>query len=344
MKLLILTQKVDKNDSVLGFFHGWLLEFSKHFEHLTVICLEKGGGNLPENVEVLSLGKEKKISRFAYVFRFYKYIWGERNNYDTVFVHMNQEYLLLGWILWKLWGKKIILWRNHNKGSFLTDIAVWASDIVCCTSKFSYTAKFKKTQLMPVGIDENMFKRDTSIQRNSWTILSLGRISPVKKIDVLIDALILLDEKEIAFKASIYGDTPKRDQLYYEKLKQQGAALSKRNKLEFYKGVSHKETPQVLNAYEIFVNLTPAGSFDKTILEAMACEAMVVFSNDFLDSDKFQRMLTKQDDPVALAQKLEFILKNPSDFENIKKQEREYVVENHSLSLLTQKIVSAIMA
>ena len=27
MKLLVITQKVDKNDAILGFFHRWLIEF-----------------------------------------------------------------------------------------------------------------------------------------------------------------------------------------------------------------------------------------------------------------------------------------------------------------------------
>src|SRR3989338_7648361 len=59
MKLLIITQKVNQEDSVLGFFHSWIREFASRFEEVTVICLEKGVYNLPENVEVFSLGKEE---------------------------------------------------------------------------------------------------------------------------------------------------------------------------------------------------------------------------------------------------------------------------------------------
>ncbi len=59
MKLLILTQKVDKNDPTLGFFHRWIEEFANHYENLTIICLEKGIYTLPKNVQVLSLGKEE---------------------------------------------------------------------------------------------------------------------------------------------------------------------------------------------------------------------------------------------------------------------------------------------
>ena len=61
MKLLILTQKVDKNDDVLGFMHGWIAEFAKHCEKVTVIALGVGEFDLPRNVTVLSLGKDKTV-------------------------------------------------------------------------------------------------------------------------------------------------------------------------------------------------------------------------------------------------------------------------------------------
>ena len=108
MNLLIITQKVDKNDAILGFFHRWIEEFSKNVESVVVICLYKGSYSLPENVKVLSLGKEFKQSRTKYLFRFYKFIWQERNNYDNVFVHMNQVYVLLGGLVWKMFKNKLV--------------------------------------------------------------------------------------------------------------------------------------------------------------------------------------------------------------------------------------------
>ena len=42
MKILIVTQKVDQNDDVLGFFHRWLEVFAGKFEEINV----KGTKNL----------------------------------------------------------------------------------------------------------------------------------------------------------------------------------------------------------------------------------------------------------------------------------------------------------
>lgn len=58
MRLLVVTQAVDKQDPVLGFFHRWLEEFAKHADQLIVICLREGTHSLPSNVRIYSLGKE----------------------------------------------------------------------------------------------------------------------------------------------------------------------------------------------------------------------------------------------------------------------------------------------
>ena len=68
---LIITQIIDKDDPILGFFHRWVEEFAKHIDHIDVICLKKGEHTLPSNVSVYSLGKEGGESRIKYTFRVY---------------------------------------------------------------------------------------------------------------------------------------------------------------------------------------------------------------------------------------------------------------------------------
>ena len=199
MRLLIVTQKVDKNDPILGFFHRWIIEFAKHFESIVVICLEKGAYELPSNVKVLSLGKENRKSRIQYILRFYKYIWQERKNYDVVFVHMNQEYLIMGGGIWRLIGKKVTMWRNHYAGSFLTDFASFFCNKIFCTSRFSYTARYKKTVLMPVGVDLENFKPKTEIARGKRSILFLARFSPSKRPEFLVEALKKITDQGIEY-------------------------------------------------------------------------------------------------------------------------------------------------
>jgi len=273
MNILIVTQKVDKNDPILGFFHRWLEEFAKHYEKITVICLEKGEYDLPENVKVLSLGKEMSrgtldIRRhIQYLWRFYQYIWRERNNYDAVFVHMNQEYVLLAGDMWRLMGKKIFLWRNHAKGSWLTRLAVQISHKVFYTSPQSFTARFRKAVMMPVGIDTDFFKPDSSVMRTPNSVLFLGRISPVKKVLEFVDWV-----KTTQYTATIAG--PIMDKEYG------GKVLKKlSDKIKYVGPVTQGEALRLYQSHEFYANKTPAGSFDKTIIEALACGSKLIVDN-----------------------------------------------------------------
>lgn len=269
MKLLIITQKVDKNDPILGFFHRWLEEFAKKFEKVTVICLEKGVYSLPENVKVLSLGKEEGRSKAEYLSRFYRYVWNEKNNYDAVFVHMNQEYVLLAGDLWQLLGKKVYLWRNHAKGNLLTRIAVALSHKVFYTSPQSFAAQFKKAIQMPVGIDTQFFKPDPQVVRVPNTYLFLGRISPVKKVLEFIAWV-----KSNGYQATLAGPILKEDREYGEEVKR-----NLNNKIRFIGPVTPEEARALYLSHEFYVNKTPAGSFDKTIFEAVACGCKLMVDN-----------------------------------------------------------------
>jgi len=68
MKLLIITQVVDKNYVPLCFAVEWFREFGKQCEKVTVIGQKTGEYSLPSNVEVLSLKKEEGKSKFFQVF------------------------------------------------------------------------------------------------------------------------------------------------------------------------------------------------------------------------------------------------------------------------------------
>lgn len=342
MKLLIITQKVDKEDPILGFFHNWILEISKKMKKVTVICLEKGSFDFPKNVEVYSLGKESGRSKIKYINNFFNLILGLHKEYDSIFVHMNQEYILLGGFVWKILRKKVYFWRNHQYGNLLTRISVWLSNRVFCTSKFAFVAKYKKTILMPVGIDTNLFKiksDDSEPSVKIGKILFLSRMSPIKKPDLLIEALNILNKKNVSFKADFYGDALPKDEDYYSSLKTRVKEMGMEDKVKFYKGIPNYETPKIYSEYEIFVNLTPSGSFDKTILEAVACGCLLVIANKSLSGEVDERMIIEKESPDKIAERINFWLKASGE-EKIKNSEKlqEYVIKNHSLNALIEKL------
>ncbi len=337
MKLLIITQKVDREDSVLGFFHRWIEEFSKHAESVIVICLYKGVYSLPPNVKVLSLGKEELESRIQYVTRFYSYIWKERKNYDSVFVHMNQEYVLLGGFLWRIIGKKIFFWRNHPLGTLLTDIAVLFSRRTFSTSQFSYTTKFKKNSIMPAGIEVDMFKKDSGVVAKVNSLCFVGRISPIKKVECFLQALLLLHEAGVSFKATIVGGHTKQDEEYYEQILRLSKPLLESSLLTFLPSVRHDALPAIYNEHMIFVNLTETGSFDKTILEAMASQSVVITANESFRGVLGDNYLVDNVSAEEVAKKIQHAF-SVGDGGEYSKQLRQFVVEKHSLQMLVDNL------
>lgn len=337
MKLLIVTQKVDIRDDILGFFHRWIEECAKRFEAVTVICLEKGSHTLPASIPVLSLGKEQNKSRFTYLIRFYRYIWQTRRNYDVVLVHMNQEYVILGGLLWRMWGKKIGLWRNHPMGNLFTRIAVALSHMVFCTSPYSFTAPFPKTLLMPVGIDTEEF-RPIGGARLPDSLVFFGRLTPIKKPEILIEALHILKQKNnLVSKTMIIGNAA--DAGYLESLTKKVSALKLHDYITFNPALPHQEVPTMLSKFEAYINTTPTGSMDKTIFEAMACETLAVVSNRALIGDIPDFLIFKENDPQSLGQTIEHLfLKSSTERRNLGIKLRQYVIKNHSLTALMDKL------
>jgi len=339
MKLLITTQAVDLDDPVLGFMHRWIEEIAAQCESVAVICLKRGRSNLPSNVSIYSLGKEAGVSRATYLIRFFTYIWMLQRRYDAVFVHMNQEYVLLGGLLWRAWGKRVVLWRNHKMGSWMTTLAAKLSTVVCYTSDAAYVAHFKNARKMPIGIDTNVFK-PSDILPTSNSILFLGRIDEVKKPIMFVEALKNLVTGGLDFHTDIYGDPTYAESPYFAQFKSAVAPLAASGHVTLHPSIPNHETPSIYASHALYVNLTPSGSFDKTIGEAMACGCIAVVANaalaDTLPSDLLVDPSSQESIERGIRSALEM---DESTRGALADASRAYVEREHALSLLVSKLV-----
>lgn len=335
MRLLVFTQKVDINDSILGFFHTWLLEMAKKAESIEVVCLMKGDYSLPSNVSVYSLGKEDGSSRFKYLKNLFHYLFLIRDSYDNVFVHMNQEYVLLVGLYWRLKRIPIYLWRNHPKGSFITRIAVMFSTKVFCTSVGSFTARFKKTVIMPVGIDTNTFRPIETIVRKKYSVCVVGRIASIKHIELALYAINTIISSGSQISLTIVGSPLEADLNYYGMLKKYVSEHDLLMYVNFVNEVSPGKVSEIYNSHEVCLNLTESGSFDKTIVEAAACEAIPVVSNESLSHLLPEACITGNK-PETIANSLKRVLDAHERME-LQKELKSFV-ESQSLETLMEKL------
>jgi len=340
MKLLIVTQIVDRNDSNLGFFHRWIEEFAKHCSEVSVICLKEGDHFLPDNVHVHSLGKERGTSRLTRVWRFYRYIFKLKNEYDAVFVHMNPEYLVLGGYWWSKWQKPVVLWYAHRSDTRKLRAALRWVKYVLTVSSDSFAIATPKLRAIGHGIDTQLFKPQIKEESTFLRIATVGRIAASKH---LLEMLGMLDElyaRKENFTFTIVGaPITDAEKEYAKKVEEAVAAAPWSGHVRFAGPMPHDKLPEFLQTQDAFLNFATTGNMDKAGLEALAAGVPLLATNP-----QFEPLLAPYGlyvpatHPRALADALLAFMQRPDQPAALATL-RNKVAAEHSLERLIPKIL-----
>ena len=343
MRLLIICQKVDEGDDVLGFFVYWIRALAQRVESVKVIALEKGGFDLPQNVEVISLGKEMSYSKFDQALRFYWFAFKFLLKSDGVFVHMAPEYVRALYPLNLIFRKPIVMWYAHIKVSPVAKWAIKHVNFVCTPSKESFLHDSDKVIATGHGINTELFTpMSVPIQGD---VLSLGRISKVKRIEVLIKALkILKHDLNSSTVANIYG-APARpeDDAYLSHLRDLEHQWGLAETVHWKGPVSNLEAPQVYAAHRIFVRMQGEGGFGKVELEAMSMGIPAIVPTNIYENELAEwhdDLYYPEDDAHELAKKIERVLNWSDEHRDAyAKRAREVVVRRHNIEHVAETVV-----
>lgn len=354
MRLLVLTQKVDEGDDVLGFFHEWLRRFAARVESVEVVCLVEGAHTLPSNVRVYSLGKPADAkamagagARLVYSIKLYQYLWHLRGRYDAVFVHMNPEYVVLAGWLWRLIGKRIVLWYSHRNVDLKLRIAERFADVIASGAASSFRLHTSKLRVLGHGIDTDYFKPvGTASLHQPLKLVSVGRITPIKRLEVAVDALALLHKAGVAAELTLVGAPGPSDEAYAEALKVRIAKAGLASAVIFAGSVPYKQIARYYQDSDFSINLAPTGGLDKAVFEAMACGLPVLVSNqgftEYMGMYR-DRLLFVQDDAGDLAAKLEMLYRE-KDGKTIGAYLRDTVEIRASLDRLLDALLGLLYA
>ncbi len=341
IKLLVITQKVDINDDVLGFMHGWIKKLAERLERLDVICLYKGKYDLPKNVKVYSLGKEKAKNKIKYLWYLYKYTWKLLKRNDLLFVHMNQRYIVLLWPLLKIFNKPTALFKAHRGTQRFLKVATKISNKVISYSRESFPFKTKKLSTVPPAIDVSTFKILESRKRNANEILFVGRISPIKNLEDVIVLASLLNKGETDFNFKIIGaPSTNRDRKYLESIKKEIEKRDLKEQFKFMGKIPNKKLAEYYNKASFFINLCNKTGVDKTLLEAMACGCVPITNQTTIKpflgqyaNDIFVESVTEARDKILN------LSKDTSKREKLSNKLAQLVRKNHGLDNLIDKLV-----
>ncbi|MFT7644544.1 MAG: glycosyltransferase involved in cell wall biosynthesis, partial [Candidatus Paceibacteria bacterium] len=327
-----VTQVVDTEHPILGFFHRWVEEFAKHCEHVHVICLQEGKHSLPANVTVHSLGKDEGKGKFTYLIRFYSLIWKLRHEYDNVFVHMNQVYVILGDSIWHLFRKRVGLWYMHGTVPASLRVAEKFVHKIFTGSPESFRLKSNKVLVTGHGIDTVQFAPQTGPK--DIDLITVGRITPSKNLIVLVDILKKVRDTHDVSLTIVGAGVTEEEKQYEQKLRDYVQELGLVGAVHFVGRIPQTELPQYLNRAKIFVTVAQNGSLDKAILEPMACGLPVVSMAP--GSASLPIDVAQVSDQETFIQQVNDVLES-NVFKN--EQYTEYVIQNHSIKSLIPKIL-----
>ncbi len=184
-----------------------------------------------------------------------------------------------------------------------------------------YGAQAARIHVVPAGVDLELFRPMDRLAaramlgiREKQVILYVGRIEPLKGIDILLRAVSLLEHTENT-RVLIVGGSPGND-AGLDRLNALAVQLNIQRMVTFTGAVRQTELPKYYGAADAFVLPSHSESFGLAALEAMASATPVIVSwvgglKTFIDSGKTGYLVPWRC-PEAFAQRLETVLTNPA--------------------------------
>lgn len=347
MRLLMFNLATDLDDSVLGFTTQWIREISRQVKHIDVITVRAGRVEVPDNVTVRSVGTERKYSRPRRLIEFYRIMvrYITSSKIDACFSHMTPQLTVAAYPVLKLLGIPIVTWYAHRQVTPILIAASRFSDRVVSANRESFP--LSSNNLIPIGhgINTELFQTsDGNRVAGQHLILSVGRLSPIKDLDTLIDALAILKAQDRHFKCLIVGNTADRDKAYTSSLATKAKRIGLKDDIEFVGPLPQTALPEFYDRAFAHVNCSPADhSIDKAPLEAMAMAKPSLSSTHALRETMgnwADHLLFQQSDPSDLAKKLKDLMELPQAKRNEMQADlRKAVSQMHSLNDLATRLV-----
>lgn len=346
MKLLVVTQALDRDDPILGFAHEWMRALAQRLERLIVAPLKAGTVDLPANVEVRSLGKERGAGTLGILRAFARVVGGAcaRREIDGILAHMVPRYAVYAAPFARPRGIPLFLWYTHKGVDWSLRLADPLVARAYTASSLSYRLDSAKKVVTGHGIDTRHFAPDGNAVA-THDLVVVGRIAPAKDPLAVIEALGHLKARGQAWRALFAGGTLLAEHDAYQRdVERRVAELGLAPQVDFLGPVPHPQVRAVFLRAPFFVTPSLTGSVDKTVLEAMACGRVALTCNESF-AEVFgplaSRLMFPRGDAVALADRLQALRAlPPSDLSALGTKLRGLVVAEHDLDALAQRLVS----
>jgi glycosyltransferase involved in cell wall biosynthesis len=353
MRVLMVTQAVDITHPLLGFTHGWIEALARQVDHLHVVALIAGERSLPANVTLHGYGPpgapDDRLGRLFFFHRAFARLLLS-GHVDTALVHMIPRWVIMAHPYAAIRRVPVVLWYTHGATSTTLRWAHRLAAGVATASPESYPLwGERKAVALGHGIDTGHFSPPASPGRHdTLRILAVGRLSPVKRYEVLIEAARILLERgtPAPFTIEIVGGPARAtDEVHARELRRMVAAYGLEQCISFAGAVPYNELPSHYRAADLLASPSDTGGMDKVILEAMACGVPAVTCNETF-APLLERLpvplLAPRDDGTALAARMAGIMalavEHPGEMAELRRMVRALVVQEHGVDGLATRL------
>ena len=278
--------------------------------------------------------------------------------YRVFHARRNNE-MLLAVALKYLFGAKIkIIFTAtaQRHPSWITQWLISKADglITTSTAAAAYLPR-EQDIIIPHGIDSERYVPPAR-KIEAWKSLGLpgdfgigifGRVRPQKGVDLLIDAMISIFQRDPHNKATvvIVGETTKKFEPYLQSLKDRIKEAGLEERFHFLGKQPFGKIPELFRGMSLVAALSRNEGYGLTVLEAMSSGCAVLATEagawkDILKSDAFGKIVPIDDLPSTKSALETLINKGPEALESMGQSARQIILEQYQIEKEAERLVN----
>ena len=281
MRLILITQRVDPDDPILGATVAKITALAARFDEVVVVTDTAVPGTLPPNCRVRPFASRTRLGRGL---RFLEAMVAEllrRPRPVAVLAHMCPIYAVLAAPLVRPFGVRVLLWYAQWHPTRMLSIAARVSTTIVSVDRQSVPIRSAKVVGIGHGIDVSQFScAGGNIVEPPYKLVALGRYSDSKGLDTIVRAIRLARDAGVDVRLECRGtSTMSGERETLAGLERLVDELGLTGDVVLGGPIPRGDVPELLTRSWALVNNTRSGAPDKVVYEACAsCLPILVSS------------------------------------------------------------------
>jgi glycosyltransferase involved in cell wall biosynthesis len=282
-RIVFITQVVDPTDANLGATRAKIAALARRVDEVVVLCDRGVEGALPDNCRLRVFGAPTRARRAA---RYVSALVSElREKPVAVVGHMVPLYTLVAAPFVRVRRVPLMLWYTHWKGHVVLRLAMLLCTHLLSLDVRSFPLRSRKLYGIGHGIDVEEFPCQPvrPLAERPFRVMSLGRYSPPKKLDELVEGVRIAHERGLAVRIDLWGTaSPGLEADYKRRLEELVARPEYRELASVGGAIPRTELPPVYGEADLVASdfISP----DKIVLEACSSCRPVLASHESFDT------------------------------------------------------------